>query len=132
MIIFSKTRETILLFALLLFSCATEGQTEVTAISADELKSLNKKGVILLDIRTPGEVAQGKIAAATVINYQDDDFKEQISKLDTESQIIVYCAAGGRSTKASDLLKEVGFSKIYNYTGGFNDWKKRGEPIEVD
>lgn len=128
--VFRKTKEMMLLLVLVLVSCTSEGQTEVKAIDADELKELNKEGVILLDVRTPGEVEKGKIARATVINFQDAGFKEEVSNLNTDSPIIVYCAAGGRSTKASDMLKDAGFTKIYNYKGGFNDWKSRGEEID--
>ena len=123
-----------ILLAFWFVSCTSQGQTEeqvaVTTITAEELKGLNKEGVILLDIRTPGEVENGKIARATVINFQDADFGQQVASLDTKSPIIVYCAAGGRSTRAVDALKEAGFTQIYNYKGGFSDWKSRGEQIE--
>lgn len=132
MTIFNKTRGIILVLVLVLVSCKSEGQTEVKSITAEELKELNKEGVILLDVRTPGEVENGKIAGATVIDFKGANFKEMTSKLDTQLPVIVYCAAGGRSTSAADILTEVGFKTIYNYTGGFSDWKSRGEEIDYN
>ncbi|MEZ4900830.1 MAG: rhodanese-like domain-containing protein [Spirosomataceae bacterium] len=51
------------------------------------------------------------------MNFMDADFKQQVEKLDKNKPVFVYCAAGGRSTKASQILKEAGFKTIYNLQG---------------
>ncbi len=71
----------------------------------------------LLDVRTPREWEQGKIASSNCINYQDVTFKDQIKKLDKSQAVFVYCAAGGRSANASKILEKEGFKKIYNLSG---------------
>ncbi len=71
----------------------------------------------LLDVRTPREWEQGKIASSNCINYQDVTFKDQIKKLDKSQPVFVYCAAGGRSANASKILEKEGFKKIYNLSG---------------
>ncbi|AYQ34432.1 rhodanese-like domain-containing protein [Runella sp. SP2] len=81
----------------------------------------------LLDVRTPNEWNAGKIASSKCINYNDPAFKEQVQKLDKDKPVFVYCAVGGRSTKASQILKESGFKLIYNLQGGgYADLAKEG------
>ena len=58
------------------------------------------------------------------------DLRSQVSKLNKSKPVVVYCAAGGRSAGAAKVLKGLNFEEIYNYTGGFNDWKSRGEDVE--
>ncbi len=116
-------------FLLIIMSCSSQDQSIIKSIDAEELKSLTKNDIILLDVRTPAEYENGKIEGALTIDYRSSEFKSELSKLDNSKEIIVYCAAGGRSTRASNMLKDLGFKTIYNYTGGFNDWKARGEKI---
>jgi phage shock protein E len=81
----------------------------------------------LLDVRTPNEWNAGKIESSKCMNFMDADFKQQVEKLDKNKPVFVYCAAGGRSTKASQILKEAGFKVIYNLQGGgYADLAKEG------
>jgi len=81
----------------------------------------------LLDVRTPQEWQAGKIASSNCMNFMDADFKKQVEKLDKSKPVFVYCAAGGRSTKATQVLKEAGFKIIYNLQGGgYADLAKEG------
>jgi len=78
----------------------------------------------LLDVRTPEEIAQGKIENAMEIDFSSPDFKDKVSMLDKNKEYIVYCAAGGRSSRAVNIMKEVGFTKAHNLTAGYNGWAK--------
>jgi rhodanese-related sulfurtransferase len=93
-------------------------------VDAEEFKQLLDKGeAILVDVRTPGEVAQGIIPGAIHIDYMDwDAFEEGVSKLDKEVPVMVYCKVGGRSGKASQYMKQNGFSEIYDLKGGYDSW----------
>lgn len=86
---------------------------------------LNNKELIILDVRTEQEVAAGKIENAININYLEGSFKEEVSKLNKKSKILVYCAVGGRSAKAASLLNELGFKEVYDLKGGYNGWKNQ-------
>lgn len=81
-------------------------------------KLKNTKNVQLLDVRTPEEWSQGKIASSHLINFMGNDFAQQVQKLDKNKPVFVYCAAGGRSPKAAKVLEQAGFKQIYNLTGG--------------
>lgn len=86
-------------------------------------KEVVGKDVQLIDVRTPEEYEGGHIDDAVNYNIIDSDgFLKQIESLDKEEPVYLYCKMGGRSSRAAQLLKEQGFTKIYDYSGGYNDW----------
>jgi rhodanese-related sulfurtransferase len=81
----------------------------------------------LLDVRTPDEWSGGKLANSACVNYLDESFSQGVTKLDKDKPIFVYCAAGGRSAKASSALKDAGFKQVYNLKGaGYDQLKAKG------
>ena len=107
------------LFALLLFSfIGTKAQNVNLAPQDFVAKIKATKDAQLLDVRTPQEWQAGKIASSECINVNDTNFKQEIEKLDKNKPVFVYCAAGGRSSKAVPILQAAGFKQIYNLTGG--------------
>ena len=81
----------------------------------------------LLDVRSPGEWAQGKIGSSKLISIADPNFLEQASKLDKSKPVFVYCAVGGRSSRASAILQQAGFKQVYNLTGaGYSGLAAKG------
>jgi rhodanese-related sulfurtransferase len=86
-------------------------------------KMLNDNNTVVLDVRTPGEVAQGYIPGTDLfINWEGCCFKEEMSKLDTSKTYLVYCRSGARSGAATNAMAKNGFNKIYNLRGGINNW----------
>lgn len=80
--------------------------------------------IVLLDVRTPEEIALGKIGEAIELDFTSPDFKEKVALLDKNKEYLVYCAAGGRSAKAVHMMKELGFEKTYNLKAGYTGWAK--------
>ena len=80
----------------------------------------------LIDVRTPGELARGKLAGCAHIDINSADFKQRIDSLDREKPVFVYCAVGGRSGSAAKLLSAMGFQEIYDLKGGINAWNSAG------
>jgi rhodanese-related sulfurtransferase len=78
--------------------------------------------VQLIDVRTSEEYSKGFIEEAQNIDYNSTDFANKISKLDKNKPVLLYCAMGGRSSKASKVFKSQGFKKIYDLKGGFLSW----------
>lgn len=112
---------------------AQSKQTEVVKnIEPVELNAIlaNNSKVQLVDVRTPSEFNTGHINKALNINYYDRDFSQQISKLDKSKPIYVYCRSGVRSKYSSDILKKLGFKKIYNLKGGILSWSAQNLPLE--
>jgi len=84
----------------------------------------------LVDVRTPNEYKSGHITNAININYYDQDFSAQISKLNKSKPIYVYCRSGVRSKYSSQILKKLGFKKIYNLKGGILNWNANKLPLK--
>lgn len=85
----------------------------------------NSKDYVLLDVRTPGEVANGKIGNALEMDIKSPDFKTKLSKLDKDKQYIVYCHVGGRSSSAMKIMKDMGFKQVYNLMPGYKGWSTK-------
>jgi rhodanese-related sulfurtransferase len=119
----------ILSFVFLFLSCSTSSttltaQTINKKVSKTEFAELMKKtGAQLIDVRTPREFSNGFIEGAKNIDYNNDTFEKQMKKLDKTKPVLVYCAAGGRSENAAELLQEWGFKEVYDLEGGYNGWK---------
>lgn len=92
-------------------------------VSPQEFKNLLKlENRQLIDVRTSEEYSAGKIDNATNIDYYASDFKTKMSKLDKSKPVLVYCAAGGRSGKTVEMLREMGFQEVYDLKGGYGSW----------
>lgn len=89
-------------------------------IDAPTLCSMLKdKNVKVIDVRTPGEVSQGKIKHATNINVNSPDFKQKVANLDKSKTYVVYCRSGMRSARACRMMGKMGFGDLYNLQGGY-------------
>lgn len=80
------------------------------------------KDVMILDVRTPEEYKAGHIPNAKLVNFYADNFSTRIDSLDKSKTYLVYCAKGGRSSSASDLMAKKGFKQVYNLEHGFSQW----------
>ncbi|MGO2101579.1 MAG: rhodanese-like domain-containing protein [Psychroflexus halocasei] len=87
----------------------------------DKMKS---DDVQIIDVRTPKEYKNGHIKNSTLINFFDDDFKEQLSKLPEDKEILVYCRSGNRSGKTYKILENLGYKNVYDLKGGMLLWEK--------
>ena len=81
----------------------------------------------LVDVRTPEEYAEGHIKGARLMNIYDNNFADQLGKLDKAKPVMVYCAAGGRSGSAAKKLSKMGFTKVFDLAGGMGAWKAEGK-----
>ncbi|PZX60385.1 rhodanese-related sulfurtransferase [Algoriphagus ratkowskyi] len=104
----------------------------VKNISVAEFEGLmkNKGAVRVLDVRSPGEVSEGHLIGAINMDFQNENFKTEIAKLDKKRTYLVYCKAGTRSDQAAKLMKKAGFTHVYALEGGIDAWKEADKPIE--
>ncbi|MBI2469978.1 MAG: rhodanese-like domain-containing protein [Planctomycetes bacterium] len=105
-------------------------QTEVKNISPKQAKELidKEKDVFVLDVRTKEEYDKMHIKGANLIPIQE--MEQNISKIPKDRKVIVHCAAGKRSAKACEMLKDKGLKELYNVDGGINKWQAEGFPVE--
>ena len=100
-------------------------RAKVSLISPEKLNE-ELGSIQLIDVRTPEEFEDGHLENSRNMNYYDDDFKQQLSVLDKNQKVYVYCKKGGRSANAAELLSEMGFTEIYDLEGGIDNWKDKG------
>ena len=86
---------------------------------------IGTRDAVLIDVRTPEEIAGGKIDGALEIDYRGNDFRQQLTELEPGKEYLVYCASGGRSAKTCEMLDDMGFERVYNLRGGYAAWSER-------
>ena len=114
----------------LLFSEVDEEKKYQNVTVGEVVAAMTKdKELIVIDVRTPKEFAEGHVAGARCIDMKERDFKEEIEALDRAKHYLVYCRSGGRSRKALAIFKELGFENVLHMDEGFLGWLREGEPV---
>jgi NADPH-dependent 2,4-dienoyl-CoA reductase/sulfur reductase-like enzyme/rhodanese-related sulfurtransferase len=80
------------------------------------------KAVTLLDVRSLQEFAAGHVAGA--VNIPLDQLRERHGELSRELPVITYCALGMRGYLSERILRQKGFSEVYNLSGGYRTWQQ--------
>ena len=101
--------------------------SKTTVIDLETLKTeAIGKDVQLIDVRTANEYNSGHIDDAVNIDIMNNaTFEQEVQKLDKSKPVFLYCKLGGRSKKASKKLEELGFEKIYDFSGGYSAWNSQ-------
>ncbi len=116
----------LLIFATSLFTSCAQDSNSIILEVADYKEVVVGKDVQLVDVRTPQEYKKGFIDDAINIDYMNPkSFNEEFMKLDKNKPLYIYCRSGNRSQKSVPLLKEFGFTKIYDLKDGYNAWSKQ-------
>lgn len=107
--------------ALALSGCLLSACAHPT-VTGDAAHALVKDGAFLLDVRSPGEFAEGHLAGA--VNVPVSELEATLASLpaDRSRQIVVYCRSGLRSARARALLLKAGFPRVEDL-GGMSNWK---------
>ncbi len=121
------------------------GQNETNSVASSQTQQLgnitpkeahtliqehqNDPNFVILDVRTPGEFAQGHIENAINIDYYSKTFRDKLSELDRQKTYLVYCRSGNRSSRTLQIMKELNYNNAYNMTGGILQWNAQKLPI---
>ena len=81
-----------------------------------------KKGMMLIDVRTAKEYAKGHIPGAVLVPL--DEIGDRIKKVKKDKELVVYCQSGTRSIWAIKRLMGMGYKNLVNLKGGYGAWKK--------
>ena len=116
----------------LLFGAPLSHASEIEIVNIDTISDLieSNKNLQILDVRTPEEFASGHIPHAINLNVGNPEFADQISSLEQDIPILVYCRSGVRAKSAASILTSNGFSQIYLMQGGMEDWIRANYPVE--
>ena len=93
-------------------------------------KMIKEGSVVLLDVRTPQEFAEGHLNLALNKDYQSPHFAEEVNLLDKGKTYLLYCRSGRRSALAAEQMQNLGFQKIYNMQGGIVKWISEARPVQ--
>ncbi len=96
------------------------GRLGIKQITPRELNQ--KKGMVLLDIRTDKEYAQGHIPGAVHVPLAD--IGDKVKKLKKDKEVVVYCRSGNQSIWAIKRLMGMGYKNLYNLKGGYRAWQR--------
>jgi len=118
----------------LMLEAANAAVPRITPAQARDMMA--KGNTLVVDVRDGPEVAQsGKVAGAVHVSRgmlefrADPELPSHDKAFDKGKTVIVYCASGGRSALAGKLLKDLGYTNVYNL-GGFKDWAESGGAID--
>ena len=101
--------------------------TPVKSIDAVEAKQYMQRmagdAFTLLDVRQPGEYDAEHLPGAKLIPLPE--LGARLSELDAGKPTVVYCAIGGRSRVAAQVLAAKGFKEVMNLSGGIKAWNSQ-------
>jgi len=113
----------------LLAGCSSSNEAIKKVDPVEFSEVISQPDVIILDARTPEEFNAGHIANAININLEGSDFSSEVSKLEKNATVAVYCRSGNRSGVATEQMAELGFTYMYDMQGGIVDWEAAGGPV---
>ena len=77
---------------------------------------------MVIDVRTPGEFAEGHLDGAVNLDLEGGVFEQQFSKLSKDGTYSIYCRSGRRSAVAVQMMKDAGYTFVIDL-GGLEDAK---------
>ncbi len=103
----------------------------ITVNEANSLIKENKdnQSFFILDIRTPEEFNSGHIEGAINLDFYKEDFRDKLDQLDKDKKYLIYCRTANRSGQALEIMRDLGFTEVYNMLGGIVEWEKEGHPL---
>lgn len=117
-----------------MLEAANAAVPKITPQQAQEL--IAKGNALVVDVRDAPEVEKsGKVAGAVHVSRgmlefrADPDSPSHDKNFAKDKNVILYCASGGRAALAGKVLKDMGYSHVYNI-GGFKDWADAGGAVE--
>lgn len=124
----------ILALSVLVAACSSDTTTQsielVSPAEASQVIADSPAGLVVLDIRTPEEFTQARLADAMLVDFYEDDFAAQLDTLDKDVPYVMYCNSGNRSSEAVKTMEDLGFVEVYEIDGGIVNWYDQGYPIE--
>lgn len=109
-----------------------EGAPGVRLVAADEgleIQGNPPDDLVILDVRTAEEFAEGHLDGAVMLDFYDLAFASQIADLDPDVPYLLYCRSGNRSGQTAELMEQLGFADVADVDGGILAWADAGLPL---
>ncbi|MCB0034004.1 MAG: hypothetical protein KDE51_08295 [Anaerolineales bacterium] len=115
-----------------------KARIENTSVEQFALEKSENNDLLLIDLRESEERQQhGVIPGSVAIPrgvlefYADPTSSMHHPEMQLDRRTILYCAGGGRSALAADLLQSMGYKNVAHLEGGFAAWQTAGQPVEL-
>lgn len=112
---------------------ATEqADAQLVTVSPDDAVEVFEdppQDMVVLDVRTPEEFAEGHLEGAVMVDFYAPDFADQLAQLDANVPYLLYCRSGNRSGETISLMAQMGFTDVTEIDGGIAAWQQAGLPV---
>jgi hydroxyacylglutathione hydrolase len=111
------------------FLAAPESTARGSRVTAPQLAAALRTPMppVVLDVRNPGELAEGAIPGAHHIPLAQ--LPNRLAELPPKRPVVAYCAGGYRSSVAASLLRRNGFGDVSDLLGGYGAWAALAQPV---
>jgi len=92
-----------------------------------EHQSKHPKHLLVLDVRTPQEYADGHVPGAVNVPY--DQLASRLAEVPKDKDVVLYCKSGRRAGIAADVLAANGYTRLSHLEGDMNAWVEKGRPV---
>lgn len=107
-----------------------QGDVSGQSLDADAFADLaSTADVVVLDVRTPDEFAEGHLEGAVNMDVSSPDFTAGLAELDPSSTYAVYCRSGNRSQVALQQMQGAGIEAVADLAGGIQAWVASGRDV---
>ncbi len=120
----------IIFFTILYFANQSIGIAQILSTDDFEKKYAETPNAQLVDVRTTGEYGGGHLPKAQNVDFRSSDFTQKVQTLDKTKPTFVYCLSGGRSAEAANIMRQNGFTNVYEMGGGYLKWTTKMKPVE--
>ena len=123
---------TFIILTIFFSSCSSNNENgNFKTIGFEEFTKVldENKNIVIIDVRTNGEILSGKIKNSLEIDFYKSDFTEKLNKLDKTKTYLVYCRSGNRSGKTLKIMEKLGFKIVYDLAGGIGTLNKNSYPL---
>ena len=113
---------------LLVSGCSSDTATVETVDAPEAVEIIESGERTVIDVRTAPEFAAGHVDGAENIDATASSFTDQVERLDTDGEYLVYCQSGNRSADAAEKMADLGFTDVVD-AGGIVDLQAAGADI---
>lgn len=113
-----------------------QAKAHVENLAPDQVAAETAGDAVLVDLREPGELENdGMIAGAVhaprgmLEFWADPSSPYHRSEFEPTRRTILYCASGGRSALAAEVLAQFGYTDVAHLDGGIKAWKQAGQAV---
>ncbi len=103
---------------------------QVKEVSPKNAYAMMKKGALLVDVRTPHEIARKSFDIPDIMEIPLSGFEQRVKEIPAKRKIIIACRRGNRSLFAARLLINHGHRRVFNLEHGIIRWEKEGLPVK--